>query len=108
METHIPNMTSRHTNRNTNRPASAQTSKARDYAGAVPKIGGILASRSEYLSHKVNYDIFCQKLGVNIINKFKNGKHVVQIVKDPSADVVAMHEANFKPADLTNEEENHR
>ena len=66
-----PNISGRPTHRGPSRPTNAQASTPRDYAGAVPEIGGILALRSENLTHKVNYDIFCEKLGVYIMNEFK-------------------------------------
>ena len=47
----------------------------------MPKIGGILALRSENMTNKVNYDIFCEKLGVYIMNEFKGGENVVEVTK---------------------------
>ena len=49
----------------------SQSSTPRDFAGATPKIGGILALRSENMTNKVTYDKFCEKLKVYIMNNFK-------------------------------------
>ena len=92
VEPRVTNTNRRHTNRNSNhqnRPVNVQSNTPRDYAGTVPKIGGILALCSENLNNKVNYDVFYEKLGVYIMNEFKNGEHIVQVVKDPSADVLS-------------------
>ena len=37
-------------------------STPRDFEGATPKIGRILALRSENMTKEVNYDQFCEKL----------------------------------------------
>ena len=60
---------------------TAQTTTPRDFGGATPKIGGILALRSENMTHKVNYDIFCEKLGIFIMNEFKGGENVIEAIK---------------------------
>ena len=43
---------SRNMNRNTKRPNYTQTTTLRDYEGATPKIGGVLALRSENMTKK--------------------------------------------------------
>ena len=82
----------------------SQSSTPRDFAGATPKIGGILALRSENMTNKVTYDKFCEKLKVYIMNDFKGGENVVEVTKNPSVDIVSYFEANNKPINLTKEE----
>ena len=48
-----------------------QSSTSRDFEGATPKIGGILALRSENITKKVNYDVFCEKLATYVMNELK-------------------------------------
>ena len=71
----------RNPTRTPRRPNTASTNTPRDFKGAMPKIGGILALRSENMTNKVNYDIFCEKLGVYIMNEFKGGENVVEVTK---------------------------
>ena len=71
----------RNTTRNPRRPNTNFTSTPRDFEGVTPKIGGVLALRSENMTKKVNYDIFCEKLGVYIMNEFKGGENVVEVTK---------------------------
>ena len=71
----------RHPTRNHRRPNTTYTNTPRDFEGVTPKIGIILALRSENVTRKVNYDIFCEKLGVYIMNEFKGGENVVEVTK---------------------------
>ena len=88
---------SRSTNRNTNRQNFTQATTPRDYEGATPKIGGILALRSENVNKKVNYDSFCEKLAIYIMNEFKGGENVIEIARNPSADIIANFETDKNP-----------
>ena len=85
-----PNSTGRPTRQNNRSGPVSSTPK--DFEGATPKIGGILALRSENMTKKVNYDQFCEKLYIFIMNVFKNGDSVVEVTKNPSADIIE----NFK------------
>ena len=49
-------------NRTPNRFGIQQSTANRDFAGATPKIGGVLGLRSENVTKKVNYDSFCKKI----------------------------------------------
>ena len=80
------------------------SSTPRDFEGATPKLGGILALRSENMSKKVNYDQFCEKLYIYIMNVFKNGDSVVEVTKNPSADIIENFKTLQKPKELTDEE----
>ena len=57
--------------RSTNRNGTVQSSTNRDYEGATPKLGAILALRSENVTKKVNYDRFLEKLEIYITNELK-------------------------------------
>ena len=94
----------RNTPRNSRRPYTTFTSTPRDFEGVTPKIGGVLALRSENMLQKVSYDIFCEKLGVYIMNEFKGGENVVEITKDHTIDIISSFESNNKPTELTDEE----
>ena len=61
----------------------------RDFSGVTPQIGGVSALRSENTNRKVSYEVFLEKLEIYIMNEMKQGEHVVEITKDPKADVVA-------------------
>ena len=74
----------RNTTRSSRRPNTNFTSTSRDFEGVTPKIGGVLALRSENMLKKVNYDIFCEKLGVYMMNEFKGGENVVEVTKKPN------------------------
>ena len=50
-----------------NRYGSITRTTQRDFVGDTPKIGGILGLRSENVTKKVNYDLFCEKLGTYIM-----------------------------------------
>ena len=71
----------RNTTRNSRRPNTNFTSTPRDFEGVTPKIGCVLALCSENMLKKVNYAIFCKKLGVYIMNEFKGGENVVEVTK---------------------------
>ena len=53
---------SRNTNRNTNHPKYTQTTTPRDYEGATPKIGGVLALRSKNMTKKRTMTAFARNL----------------------------------------------
>ena len=91
----------RTTPRNSNRQF---TNTSRDFEGATPSIGGILALRSENIVKKMNYDSFCEKIGVYIMKEFKNRENFNEVTKNPLEDVIKNLEANSKPIELTNEE----
>ena len=97
-----PNSTSRPTRPN-NRSGPV-SSTPRDFEGATPKIGGILTLHSENMTKKVNYDQFCEKLYIFIMNVFKNGDSVVEVTRNPSANIVEDFKTLHKPNKLTDEE----
>ena len=86
------------------RPNTASTNTPRDFEGAMPKIGDILALRSENMTNKVNYDIFCEKLGVYIMNEFKGGENVVEVTKNYAIDIISSFETNNKTVELSEAE----
>ena len=90
-------------NRYNNRSGNVVMSTAKDFVGATPKIGGILALRSENITKK-NYDMFCEKEGTYILNEFKNGDAAVEVTKDHNFNVIDDFEANNKPVELTDDE----
>ena len=94
----------RNPTRTPRRPNTASTNTPRDFKGAMPKIGGILALRSENMTNKVNYDIFCEKLGVYIMNEFKGGENVVEVTKNYAVDIISSFDTNNKPVELSEAE----
>ena len=70
---------------------------SRDFEGATPKIGGVLGLRSENVTNKVNYDSFCEKLGIYVMNELKEGDAIVEVTKNPKADIVSTFKADNKP-----------
>ena len=82
------------------------TSAQRDFKGATPDIGGVLALRSENVSVKTNYDKFCERLETYLMKELKGGEHVIEILKDLDIDIVAAYKNDNKPADLTDDEKN--
>ena len=88
------------------RPNTTFTNTPRDFDGVTPKIGGVLALRSENMTKKVNYDIFCEKFGVYIMNDFKGGENVVEVTKNQTIDIISSFEKENKPVELTDEEKN--
>ena len=57
-ETDTPSGSRRNPTRAPRRPNTAFNNTPRDFDGVTPKIGGILALRSENMTKKVNYDIW--------------------------------------------------
>ena len=86
--------------RSTNRNGTVQSSTKRDYEGATPKLGAILALRSENVTKKVNYDRFLEKLQIYIINELKNGDSIIEVTKKPKATII---EKDQKPKELSDE-----
>ena len=82
----------------------AQATTPKDFQGATPKIGGILALRSENMTNKVNYDSFCEKLKIYIMNDFKGGENVVEVTQNPSIDIISTLVNDNKPKEPTDEE----
>ena len=80
------------------------TSAQRDFKGATPDIGGVLTLRSENVSVKTNYDKFCERLETYLMKELRGGEHVIEILKDPTIDIVAAYKNDNKPADLTDNE----
>ena len=103
-ETGSTNGGTRRSKRFNNRYGSITGTTHRDFAGNTPKIGRILGLCSENVTKKINYDLFCEKLGTYIMTEFKNGDAVFQITKEHSADVLAIFITNNKPNGLTDEE----
>ena len=94
----------RSTTRRDNRTNGVVSSTHRDFAGDTPGIGGVLALRSENVVLKKSYDKFCEKLKTYIMREFKNGEHVIDLIKNPEAKVTADYEKTYKPTDLTDDE----
>ena len=86
------------------RPNNTVSSVQKDFEGATPSIGGILALRSENVTMKVNFDKFCEKLETYIMKEFKGGEYVVDVLKEPGKDIIEAYKKTSKPADLTTEE----
>ena len=86
-------------NRSQNRHAGFQSTN-RDFAGATPKIGGVLGLRSENVTKKVNYDSFCEKLGIYVMNELKDGDAIVEITRNHKADIISDFERNNKPTPI--------
>ena len=80
------------------------SSTPRDFEGATPQIGGILALRSENMMKKVNFDKFCEKLHTYIVNNFKNGDAIVEVTRNPSAEIVKDFITTHKPTELSDDE----
>ena len=101
-ESSNPNATQNtaHSRGNRTRLTGMQSSTSRDFEGATPKIGGVLALRSENVTKKVNYDAFCEKLGIYVMNELKNGDAIVEVTKTHDADIMADFAAYDKPKDL--------
>ena len=81
------NNTSR-TNRPSNRNGNPQSSMNRDFSGATPKLGAILALRSENITLKSNYERFMDKLAIHIVNELKDGDAIVEVTKNPKAKMI--------------------
>ena len=63
-----------------------------------------MSLRSENMTKKVNYDQFCEKLATFIMNVFKNGDCVVEVSRNPSANIIENFKKLSKPEELTDEE----
>ena len=82
---------------------AASNNTPRDFEGSTPKIGGVLDLRNENVAKKVNYDIFCEKLGVCVMNEFKGGEKN-EITRNRAIDIVSSIERDSNPVELTDEE----
>ena len=47
-----------------------------------------MALRSENMTKKVNYDQFCEKLSIFVMNVFKNSDCVVEVTRKPSPNLI--------------------
>lgn len=74
--------------RPSNRTPAVQSSTNRDFEGATPKLGAVLALRSENIHKKVNYDRFLEKLAIYVVNELKNGDSLVEVIKTPNEDTI--------------------
>ena len=99
-----PSGNRRNANRTPRRTNNAYANTPRDFEGVTPQIGGVLGLRSENMTKKVNYDIFCEKLGVYIMNELKGGENVVGVTKDQTIDIISSFQKENKPIELTTEE----
>ena len=72
-------------------------STPRDFDGATPLIGGILGLWSENMIKKVNYDQFCEKLYIYIINVFKNIDAIVEVTRNPLENIIENFKTAHKP-----------
>ena len=86
-----------------NRYGNVLNSTPKDFVGDTPKLGGILGLRSENVTKKITYDLFCEKLGTYIMTEFKNGDDIFQVTKIHDADVTEFFKAKNKPNSLTEE-----
>ena len=96
------NSTSRATRQST-RNGTFQTSTNKDFGGAIPKLGGILALRNENVTKKVNYDRFLEKLGIYIVNELKVGDHIIEVTKNPKLKIIEGFMASNKPTELSDD-----
>ena len=87
-----------------NRFGNVTGSTPRDFEGDTPKLGGVLGLRSENITKKISYDLFCEKLGTYIMTEFKNGDAIFQVTKEHDSDVVHIFKDKNKPKNLTDEE----
>ena len=92
-----PSRASRRTN-------TSFTNTPKDFEGATPKIGGILALRNENVAKKINYDVFCEKLGVYVMNELKGGENVVEVTRNQERDIISSFETVNKPVELNEDE----
>ena len=88
------------------RPNSVSTSTQRDFKGATPDIGGVLALRSKNVAVKTSYDKFCEKLETYLMKQLKGGEHVIEILMNPNLDILSTYKNANKPADLTTDGKN--
>ena len=76
----------------------------KDFLGSEPKVGAVLGLRMERITKKVTMEIFKDKLINYIGREMTRGDDIACIVKDGS-DPKPNFDANYKPKDLTDEEE---
>lgn len=81
-----------------------QSNSSRNFQGATPKIGGVLGLRSENVTEKVAFDVFCEKVSIYVMTEFKNGENVVEVLKDHDTKVIDDFQKGNKPEELTEEE----
>ena len=91
-------------NRPLNRNMAVQPSGHRDFEGATPKLGAVLALRSENIIKKVNYDRFLEKLAIYVVNELRNGDAIVEITRNPNAKIVEEFQKDNKPEELSEED----
>ena len=56
------------------------------------------------MTKKVNYDAFCEKLGVHIMNEFKGGENAFEVIINQAIESISSFERDNKPVVLTDEE----
>ena len=95
-DTDTPPASRRKPTRNPRHQNTAFINTPKYFEGVTPKIGGILALHSEIMTNKVNYGIFCEKLGVYIRNDFKCGENAVEVTRNHAIDIIASFEKNNK------------
>ena len=83
---------------------SRNNTSTRDFEGTTPKIGGVLGLRSENVTKKIAFDVFCEKVGIYIMKEFNNGENVIEVLQHPDTKVVTDFQNNNKPKELTEEE----
>ena len=80
------------------------SSVSKEFKGANPKIGGVLALRSKNITTKASYDIFCEKLETFIMNEFENEDDIFEVIKDLSIGAIEDFKLNNKPDEATEDE----
>ena len=78
----------------------------RDFKGATTELGGLLALSSENAAAKTNYDKFCKILRTYIMKEMRGGEYVVDIIKNPNADMIDVYQNTYTPKDLTASKKN--
>ena len=91
------------TNRPSNRNGNPQSSTNRDFSGATPKLGAILALRSENITLKSNYERFMDKLAIHAANELKDGDAIVEVTKNPKAKTIEDFKNKNKPIELSDD-----
>ena len=54
----------------------------KDFAGDTPKMGGILGLRSENVTERITYNLFCKKLGTYTMTELKNGDDIFRSLRN--------------------------
>ena len=75
------------------------------WLGDKPEVGAVLGLRTEYLSKKVSFEVFLEKMTDYVLRELKNAADVVSVVRDmtnPSDDFAKKH----MPNDLTDKQKN--